>query len=59
MAHTYDARTQEMESWEGRNFKASLGYIVQPCLYKKKGEGGKEGGRRERELVGQEEKLSL
>lgn len=34
---------------EGGNFKASLGYIVRPCLYKKKGEGGKEEGRKERE----------
>lgn len=34
---------------EGGHFKTSLGYMVRPCLYKKKGEGGKEGGRKERE----------
>lgn len=37
---------------EGGNFKASLGYIVRPCLFKKEREGGKKGGRKEREGEG-------
>lgn len=46
---------------EGGNFKASLGYIVRPCLYKKKGEGGKKEEERRgkgEELVGRAEKSS-